>query len=167
MEATENGASPGYLDVVLFHVPSSGVGSVATGATAVQVRGAVLRHPSWSPRSWRARGISGDSLKSEKTGGLNGGAEWIRTAGTAVLEGAIRSYLANTKRSTREQRIDFEEVRNWFHAEEEKLQALFSFRSICELLEIDSGLLLKELESIRPKDLPKRSTGRVSRRVAA
>jgi len=43
-----NGATPGYLDVVLFHLPSSGVGSVATGATAVQVRGAVLRHPSWS-----------------------------------------------------------------------------------------------------------------------
>jgi hypothetical protein len=33
-------------------------------------------------RSWRARGISGDSLKSAKTDGLNGGGKWIRTAGT-------------------------------------------------------------------------------------
>jgi hypothetical protein len=44
-----NGATPGDLDVVLFHVPSSGVGTVATGGTAGQMRGAVSRHPSWSP----------------------------------------------------------------------------------------------------------------------
>ena len=44
-----NGATPGDLDVVLFHVPSSGVGAVATGGTAGQMRGAVSRHPSWSP----------------------------------------------------------------------------------------------------------------------
>ena len=83
----------------------------------------------------------------------------------AVLEEAIKNYLSNTKRSTREQRTDFEEVRNWFHVGKEKLQGLFSFRSICDLLEIDSGLLLNE--SIRPNDLPKRSTGRASRRLAA
>jgi hypothetical protein len=44
-----NGATPGDLDAVLFHVPSSGVGTVATGCTAGQMRGAVSRHPSWSP----------------------------------------------------------------------------------------------------------------------
>ena len=44
-----NGATPGDLDVVLFRVPSSAVGAVATGGTAGQMRGAVSRHPSWSP----------------------------------------------------------------------------------------------------------------------
>ena len=44
-----NGTTPGDLDLVLFHVPSSGVVAVATAGTAGQMRSAVVRHPSWSP----------------------------------------------------------------------------------------------------------------------
>ena len=46
--ANLNGATPGDLDVVLFHLPASGVGAVAAGGTAVQMRDAVLNHPSWN-----------------------------------------------------------------------------------------------------------------------
>jgi hypothetical protein len=43
-----DGATPGDLDVVLFHLPASGVGAVAAGGTAAQMRDAVLKHPSWN-----------------------------------------------------------------------------------------------------------------------
>lgn len=43
-----NGATPGDLDLVLFHVPATGVGAVAAGGTAAQMRVAILKHPSWS-----------------------------------------------------------------------------------------------------------------------
>jgi hypothetical protein len=46
--ANLNGANPGDLDVVLFHLPASGVGAVAAGGTAAQMRDAVLKHLSWN-----------------------------------------------------------------------------------------------------------------------
>jgi hypothetical protein len=84
----------------------------------------------------------------------------------AVLEEAIRNYLANADCSTPNQRTAFQEVCNWFQAADHQLQGPFSFESICDLLQIDSGLLLKGLESIRASDLPKRrdrSIGRTTR----
>jgi hypothetical protein len=43
-----NGATPADLDVVLFKLPTTGVG-VATGGNAVQVRAAVMTIPYWNP----------------------------------------------------------------------------------------------------------------------
>jgi len=44
-----NGAVPGNLEVVLFQLPTSGVGVMQASGTAATVRSAVLTHPSWSP----------------------------------------------------------------------------------------------------------------------
>ena len=81
----------------------------------------------------------------------------------AVLEEAIRNYLAITECSTRRQQTEFKEVRNWFERREGQRQGVFSFQSICDLLEIDSGLILKRLESVRADDLPRRGIGRANR----
>ncbi len=73
----------------------------------------------------------------------------------AVLEDALRLYLANMKRATRNQRIAFEEVRRWFAAPATD-RGLFAFRTICEVLEIDASALLRGLKSIPSSALPSR-----------
>src|SRR5579885_260085 len=73
----------------------------------------------------------------------------------AVLEDAVRLYLANVKRSTRNQRVAFEEVRRWFTAPIAD-RGLFAFRTICDVLEIDAGALLRGLKSMRLRTLPSR-----------
>jgi hypothetical protein len=74
----------------------------------------------------------------------------------AVLEMAVRSYVANVSRSTVNQRREFAEVRSWFLAEPDPTQGLFAFRTICEFLDIDSGRLVRGLELISAGKLPKR-----------
>ena len=65
----------------------------------------------------------------------------------AVLEDAIRTYLANSTHSNPTQSRIFEEVRSWFESARNQ-EGLFGFESICGLLEIDPGRLLKGLKSV-------------------
>lgn len=76
----------------------------------------------------------------------------------AVLEEAIRSYLASMSRRTSYQRLLFEELRDWFYASRSAtLQNLFAFESICELLGINAETLRTRLNSISIRDLPTRN----------
>ncbi len=65
----------------------------------------------------------------------------------AVLEDAIRTYVANRSCSNAAQRRKFEEVRDWFEPAQ-SARALFDFQNVCDLLGIDSGKLLKGLKSL-------------------
>jgi hypothetical protein len=67
----------------------------------------------------------------------------------AVLESAIEGYLANQTCATAKQREAFEEVYDWFHTSPDQGRGLFAFPTICDLLGIDPGMLLKGLDSIR------------------
>jgi hypothetical protein len=82
----------------------------------------------------------------------------------AVLEEAIRTYLDNMNAASLSRRKAFDQVREWFESED--TDSLFSFRTICEILELDSKQVLRALASIRKSDLPKRhcrSTAKVGR----
>ena len=72
----------------------------------------------------------------------------------AVLENAIRSYLANRKCSNPIQRIRFEEVRSWFEPSQARPRSGFSFQTICNFLSIDRGQLLKGLKSLNSDEFP-------------
>jgi hypothetical protein len=82
----------------------------------------------------------------------------------AVLEHAVRSYLANRNARTSQQRLAFDEVRHWFYASDKAdPSGLFTFESICELLEIDAQALRERLNSITIHILPMhRHFGRAS-----
>jgi hypothetical protein len=68
----------------------------------------------------------------------------------AVLDDAIRCYLANMRRATPAQRRNFEEVRRWFlPAAGAETTGLFAFQTICDLLEINARQLVRKLESMR------------------
>jgi hypothetical protein len=71
----------------------------------------------------------------------------------AVLQNAIDIYRANMRCATGKQRDEFEEVCGWFRSPEDQRGRLFSFETICDLLEIDARLLLKGLESIRKREI--------------
>jgi hypothetical protein len=74
----------------------------------------------------------------------------------AVLEDAIRSYLANRKWSNPIQRMKFEEVRSWFEPSQAEPRSGLSFQTICDLLGIDRGQLLKGLKSLNGGEFPRR-----------
>lgn len=74
----------------------------------------------------------------------------------AVLEDAIRTYLASRARLNVGQRRRFEDVKSWFKPARDKTANIFSFQTICDLLEIDSWRLLKKLDSAGAKTLPVR-----------
>jgi hypothetical protein len=81
----------------------------------------------------------------------------------AVLEQAVRSYLANLNARTSQQRLAFDEVRRWFYASEiADPNGLFTFESICDLLEIDAKVLRQRLSSISSRTLPAHRFGRQS-----
>lgn len=67
----------------------------------------------------------------------------------AVLEDAIRTYLANKGRSDPARKKIFEEVRAWFESSQDSRTGMFGFQSICDFLEIDSKRLLNGLKSLR------------------
>jgi hypothetical protein len=71
----------------------------------------------------------------------------------AVLENAVRSYLANRNARTTQQRLALHEVWSWFHASEEDT-GLFGFESICELLGVDAKTLRERLNSLNICTLP-------------
>jgi hypothetical protein len=68
----------------------------------------------------------------------------------AVLEDAIKTYLANKGSSNPAQRKTFEQVRAWFDSPHDNRAGIFGFQSICDFLEIDSIRLLNRLKSLRP-----------------
>jgi len=72
----------------------------------------------------------------------------------AVLENAIHIYRTNMCCATAKQRYEFEEICNWFRPSKSQLGQLFSFETICELLEIDARQLLHGLDSIHIKGTP-------------
>ena len=73
-----------------------------------------------------------------------------------VLEDAIRSYLANRECSNPAQRKSFEEVRSWFEPADEP-RCLFAFETVCDLLGVDPGRLLKGLKALDAREfLPRR-----------
>jgi hypothetical protein len=74
----------------------------------------------------------------------------------AVLEDAIRCYVANINARTRQQRLTFAEVYNWFYPRHkaERL-APISFESVCDLLGIEAEALRRRLNSIHMADLPR------------
>jgi hypothetical protein len=71
----------------------------------------------------------------------------------AVLEDAIDTYLANMDCATAKQRNEFDEICGWFYAPKDQPAGLFSFESICDMLEIDAPSLLKGIESIRKREM--------------
>ena len=73
----------------------------------------------------------------------------------SVLEDAIRSYLANRACSNPTQRKNFEEVRSWFEAADER-RSLFAFQTLCDLLGIDPDRLLKGLKSLDIREFPRK-----------
>ena len=70
----------------------------------------------------------------------------------AVLQDAIDTYLASMRCATGRQRDEFDEICGWFRLPEDEGGSLFSFETICDLLDIDARLLLKGLESIRERE---------------
>jgi hypothetical protein len=78
----------------------------------------------------------------------SGGFEGERRLLWAVLENAIDTYLANVHCTTAKQRDEFDEVNAWFSMRQKQQGELFSFRTICDMLEIDGRLLLTRMESI-------------------
>jgi hypothetical protein len=74
----------------------------------------------------------------------------------AVLEDAVRTYLTSRACSNPIQRRKFNEVRTWFESGQDGRAGLFGFRTICDLLDIDPGRLLKGLRSKGARVVPVR-----------
>jgi len=66
----------------------------------------------------------------------------------AVLDVAVRDYLANAHPRTAEQRMRFAEVNYWINQKISK-PGLFSFQWLCDALEIDGGRLRRRLDTLR------------------
>jgi hypothetical protein len=66
----------------------------------------------------------------------------------AILKDAIRIYVANCSCSSAVQSRRFKEVRDWFEPAHTEAPTLFDFRSVCDLLRIDSDRVLNALKSI-------------------
>jgi len=65
-----------------------------------------------------------------------------------VLENAIKAYLGNIAPSNPAERRRFQEAQMWFDAGlENRTEALFDYRMICELLGIDPDQLFRGLKS--------------------
>jgi hypothetical protein len=71
----------------------------------------------------------------------------------AVLEDAIDTYLVSIDCGTAKQREAYEEIRDWFLPSTNGPDPLFSFPTICDLLDINGRLLLKAIESMREKNI--------------
>lgn len=72
----------------------------------------------------------------------------------AVLEDAIRTYLSSRASSNPVQQKKFREVRAWLESGKDGRAGLFGFRTICEMLDIDSDRLLKALRTKAPRVVP-------------
>ena len=72
----------------------------------------------------------------------------------AILEDALRCYVRCKGCRSRAERVEFLDVRAWFH----NLGAphVFSFGSTCALLDIDPQCLRSRLDSLTELDLPRK-----------
>jgi hypothetical protein len=70
----------------------------------------------------------------------------------AVLEDAIRCYVLGKSRHSAANRAQFFDARDWFY--EKGADRLFSFESVCAILDIDAGCLRKRLDALEPAHLP-------------
>ena len=73
----------------------------------------------------------------------------------AVLEVAVRDYLANAHPRTAEQRMRFAEVSYWINQKISR-SGLFSFQWLCDALEIDGGRLRRTLDRLRRRGMSSR-----------
>ena len=81
----------------------------------------------------------------------------------AVFEDAIRSYVMCMSSKSQSRRREFDEVKAW--VELRGHHSVFSFDSLCELMEIDPNLLRNQLKTLHSSDLPRRRIGSIGRRV--
>ena len=75
----------------------------------------------------------------------------------AVLEDAIRTYVANRGCATAAQRRKFEEVRNWFEPVHPEDRGLFDFQNVCDLLGVEAGRLLNGIKALGARALSSKS----------
>lgn len=87
----------------------------------------------------------------------------------AVLQDAIRAYLANMNGRTPPQRERFREVEAWFRETRtrSRRQGLFGFETLCEALGIEHDVLRRRLASMRIGELPTRRHRSIAPRAAA
>lgn len=91
------------------------------------------------------------SAKYEQVHGYNSGTiqdEGLRRLMLAVLRDGIESYQDYLVKPSRRNEARFREVEEWITSDSDNI---FSFRSICENLEIDAGWLRKALLSRKEK----------------
>lgn len=83
----------------------------------------------------------------------------------AVLEDAIRCYVATMNARSRQQRARFVEVQQWFRAKPSANSGptgLFAFETLCEVLGIEPNIVRKRLKTLRLSQLPTRRHRRAS-----
>jgi hypothetical protein len=68
----------------------------------------------------------------------------------AVLKDALRSYIRNMHGRTAQARRDFEEISDWFYAEDQ--QGIFAYEQLCEALEIHPEPLRRWLKSLHNRE---------------
>jgi hypothetical protein len=89
------------------------------------------------------------SLKTHKA------VEGERRLWLAVLEDAVRCYLANRNPRDAQQRMVFAEARDWFYPRRNvPHHAPVSFEDVCDELGIDAEAFRGRLNSINVRDLP-------------
>jgi hypothetical protein len=103
-----------------------------------------------------------DDLVRRRSGGFAGERRLL----WAVLEDAIDAYLSNMRCATARQRGEFDDVCAWFRPPQNQPDRLFSFESICDVLEIDGRKLLRRIESIRERETPTNIPSQQPRTVA-
>jgi len=83
----------------------------------------------------------------------------------AVLEDAIRCYVSTRKARTRQERVRFLEVQNWFGprpAAAPRAVGLFAFEPLCEALGIEPEAVRRCLDSMELERIPTRRHRRTS-----
>jgi hypothetical protein len=70
----------------------------------------------------------------------------------AILEDALRCYVLGKSRDSGAHRAEFLAARDWFY--EKGTDRMFSFESVCAILDIDPDCLRKRLDALEPAHLP-------------
>jgi hypothetical protein len=70
----------------------------------------------------------------------------------AVLEDALRCYVLGKSRHSPAHRAEFLEARYWFL--EKSSAGVFSFESVCAILDIDPNCVRVKLDFLEPADMP-------------
>jgi hypothetical protein len=81
----------------------------------------------------------------------------------AILEDAVRCYLRNLNAPGRYRRALFDEVAQWFDTATGP-QHPFSFGYVCDVLDIDPQILLRNIHGLKAEDLPTRQIRSIGRR---